>query len=140
GEGARRQPLPLHRLPPAPAGDRVGDRRVIAGIGTGDKLRGRAPYVRDLARQGTAVVGIVRSPHPHARVLAVDVSRALRVNGILGGLTGADLPDLLLDSDHPDEHVLVKDRARFVGDHVAALAAEHSDALRAALPLVEVEY
>src|SRR5205823_2714919 len=47
---------------------------------------------------------------------------------------------LRLDSDPPDEHGRGEDRARFGGDHGAALAAEHSDALRAALPRVEVEY
>lgn len=105
-----------------------------------DKMRGQAQYAGDLIGRGVAVAGIVRSPLPHARVLSVDPSRALATPGVLGVLTGADFIGIRLGSEIGDERVLVDDRARYVGDHVAAVAAEDTDSLRLALAAVDVTY
>jgi CO/xanthine dehydrogenase Mo-binding subunit len=117
-------------------------RRAMPAGTVRDKLAGRARYTRDLIDRisGGVMVGIVRSPHAHARVVAVDASRALALPGVLGVLTGADFEGITLGSEIPDEPVLAADRARYVGDHVAAVAAESADALRRALAAVEVTY
>lgn len=119
--------------------------RPMPAAGVRDKMRGDALYARDLldrslAGAGAALAGIVRSPHAHARVLNVDMQAALRVPGVLAVLTGADFAGIRLGSEFPDERVLADDRVRYVGDHVAAVAAETSEALRAGLAAVEVAY
>lgn len=110
-----------------------------------DKVRGGALYARDLldrrfAEGPLALAGLVRSPHSHARVLRVETGRALAVPGVLAVLTGADFLGLRLGSEIEDEPVLAEDRVRYVGEHVAAVAAESPEALRAGLSAVEVEY
>ena len=104
-----------------------------------DKLRGTAAYASDLVRPGTAVAGIVRSPHAHARVIHVNAEAALAIPGVLGVLTARDFEGIRLGSEIADELVLAEE-ARYAGDHVAAVAAENDDALRLGLQAVEVEY
>jgi CO/xanthine dehydrogenase Mo-binding subunit len=107
-----------------------------------EKATGAALYARDLAdlSRGTALVAIHRSPHAHARVLRVEAAASLAVPGVLGVLTGADFRGLRLGSEIADEPVLAEDRARYVGDHVAAVCAEDEAALRAGLAALAVEY
>jgi CO/xanthine dehydrogenase Mo-binding subunit len=119
--------------------------RALQTSGVRAKLRGEALYARDLldrrlASGTAAVAGVVRSPHAHARLVRVEVERALAVPGVLAVLTGADFAGIRLGSEVADEPVLAQDRVRYVGDHVAAVAAKTPDALRAGLAAVEVEY
>ncbi len=105
-----------------------------------DKIAGRALYVRDMFGSGVAAAGIVRSPYPHARIVSIDASKALAMPGVLGVLTGDDFEGLLLGSEIADEPVLTRERAHYVGDHVAAVVAEDEDTLRRALEAIEVTY
>src|SRR6185295_4862926 len=84
---------------------------------------------------------LLRSPHPHARIKRVDVSRAAAHPGVLATLVGSELPipfGILPVSQ--DEHALCVDRVRFVGDPVAAVAALDEETAEAALGLIDVEY
>src|SRR5437667_2111827 len=84
---------------------------------------------------------LLRSPHPHARILSIDPSRAASVPGVKAVLTGKDLPipfGILPVSQ--DEHALALDKVRFVGDPVAAVAATTEEAATQALDLIAVEY
>jgi len=102
---------------------------------------GAAVYTDDIALPGMLHAKILRSPHPHARILSIDVSAALAVEGVHAVVTGSDMP-------HPygiipwarDEYPLCFDKVRHVGDGVAAVAAVDEDTANEALELIEVEY
>ena len=101
-----------------------------------DKLTGSAQYSADIALPGMLHGVIVRSPHPHADVLSVDVSAALALPGVYAVVTPADAPDARLAPD-----LLVLDtRVRFAGDEVAAVAADDLETARSAAAFVRVEY
>ena len=100
------------------------------------KLTGEARYTADLRLPGMLHGAILRCPHPHADVLSVDASEALRLPGVRAVVTPFDAPPGRLA---PDMSIL-DTRVRFVGDEVAAVAADDLDTARAALELIRVEY
>jgi CO/xanthine dehydrogenase Mo-binding subunit len=105
------------------------------------KATGAAVYADDLTFPGMLHGKTLRSPHPHARVRAVDTSQALKLPGVLAVLTGRDLPvryGILPWTQ--DENALAVDKVRFVGDPVAAVAAVDEDTANAALRLLRVDY
>ena len=79
---------------------------------------------------------ILRSPHPHARILAVDASAAARHPGVYAVLTPFDVPDGRVAPDLP----ILDTKVRYVGDEVAAVAAVDEDTAQEALRLIEVSY
>ena len=84
---------------------------------------------------------LLRSPHPHARIVGIDTAKALRLDGVKAVLTGKDFPipfGILPVSQ--DEHALCADRVRFIGDPVAAVAATSEETATAALDLIDVQY
>ena len=84
---------------------------------------------------------LLRSPHPHARIVSIDASRAVALPGVEAVITGADLPipfGILPVSQ--DEHALCPDVVRFVGDPVAAVAAVDEETALAACGLIDVVY
>src|SRR5262245_48170302 len=88
-----------------------------------------------------AFARLLRSPHPHARVRRVDVSRAAAHPGVVATLVGTELPipfGILPVSQ--DEHALALDKVRFVGDPVAAVAALDEETAEEALSLIDVDY
>lgn len=104
------------------------------------KVSGRTVYAADVKLPGLLWAKILRSPHPHARIRAVDVSKAERLAGVRAALTGADVRGKLIGKQIRDLPVLCWDRVRFVGDRVAAVAAESADAAEEAIHLIEVDY
>lgn len=105
------------------------------------KVTGRALYADDIMLPRMVYGRLLRSPHPHARILALDARRALELPGVLAVLTGEDLPRKfgILPSSQ-DEYALAGDKVRYVGDPVAAVAALDPDTLDEALKLIHVEY
>ncbi len=110
------------------------------------KLTGDARYTADLKLPGMLHGAILRSPHPHADVLSVDASEALRLPGVRAVVTpfDTDIPSPSGGGSGwgrlaPDMGIL-DTRVRFVGDEVAAVAADDLDTARAALDLIRVEY
>jgi CO/xanthine dehydrogenase Mo-binding subunit len=85
---------------------------------------------------------VLRSPYPHARVLRVDASRAQRFAGVVAVLTREDLKGInpYFGPIVKDQPIVAIDRVCFVGDIVAAVAAEERDIAEEALDLIEVEY
>ena len=119
---------------PSPPLTTVG--RSVPRYELADKLTGSAQYSADIALPGMLHGVIVRSLHPHADVLSVDVSAALALPGVRAVVTPADAPDARLAPD-----LLVLDtRVRFAGDEVAAVAADDLETARSAAALVRVEY
>src|SRR5436309_3548698 len=124
---------------------RLSDHRVIGRalrkIGATAKVNGATIFADDLFFPRMLYAKLLRSPHPHAKILRVDVAKAARLAGVRAVLTGKDLPipfGILPVSQ--DEHALAPDKVRFVGDPVAAVAATSEDVATAALDLITVEY
>jgi len=105
-----------------------------------DKVSGRTLYAADVNLPGTLWAKILRSPHPHARILNIDVSKAQRIRGVKAILTGSQVQDHLIGKQIRDMPVLCWDRVRFVGDRVAAVAAESVDAAQEAVNVIDVDY
>ena len=118
-------------------------------------LRGGGRYVDDMVLPRMVFRHVLRSPHAHARIRAIDVSRAKAAPGVLAVLTGADWiasgwGDLPVPGGHkrrdgspnyrPRYPALVKDRVRWVGDYVAFVVAETKHQAADAAELIEVDY
>ena len=105
------------------------------------KSTGRARYTDDIALPGMLHGRILRSPHPHARILSIDASGAEAMDGVHAVVTGADMPVLYgIIPWTQDEYPLAVDRVRHVGDGVAAVAAVDEDTAIRALDAIRVEY
>ncbi len=105
-----------------------------------DKVSGQTVYAADVKLPGLLWAKILRSPHPHARVRRVDISLAEKVPGVCAIITGADVEGFLIGKQIRDMPVLCWDKVRFIGDRVAAVAAETVDAAEEAIHLIEVDY
>src|SRR5581483_11086309 len=105
-----------------------------------DKVRGRTRYAADAQLPGMLWARNVRSPVPHARIVSIDSSRALRVPGVRAVITAADVSDVLTGRAVRDHPIICSDRVRFVGDRVAAVAADTLEAAEDGALLVQVEY
>jgi len=106
----------------------------------GDKVSGATVYAADVKLQGLLWAKILRSPHPHARIRRVDISRAKKVPGVHAIITGEDVKGCLVGKQIRDMPVLCWDRVRFAGDRIAAVAAETVAAAEEALYLIDVDY
>ena len=105
------------------------------------KSTGRAKYTDDIVLPGMLHGRILRSPHPHARIVSIDASKAEALPGVHGVVTGQDMPVTFgVIPWTPDEYPLCVDRVRYIGDGVAAVAAVDEDTAIRALDLIEVEY
>ena len=105
------------------------------------KVSGATRYAGDLTRPGLLFGRVLRSPFPHARIVSIDTSRARALAGVHVVLTGKDLPeDVRVGRNMRDMPVLARDKVRFVGEKVAAVAADSPDIADAALSLIEVQY
>lgn len=105
-----------------------------------DKVTGRTLYTADVHLPGMLWGKILRSPHPHARIRSIDADRARRAPGVRAVVTGPEIANRYVGKMIRDMPVLCWDVVRFVGDRVAAVAAESIDAAEGALALIEVEY
>ena len=112
---------------------------VPRGEGSG-KVSGQTVYAADLKLANLLWAKILRSPHPHARIRRVDVSKALKVPGVRAIISGADVKGHLIGKQIRDLPVLCWDKVRFIGDRVAAVAAETVDAAEEATHLIDVDY
>ncbi|MEK6717677.1 MAG: molybdopterin cofactor-binding domain-containing protein [candidate division NC10 bacterium] len=105
------------------------------------KVTGETKFADDLALPRMLHAKILRSPHPHARILSIDTGPAEALPGVHAVLTGRALPikfGILPVSQ--DEEALATERVRYVGDPVAAVAAVDEETAEAACRLIRVEY
>ncbi len=112
-------------------------------------VQGRGRYVGDITLPGILHAAIVRSPHAHARIGAIDAARALKAPGVAGVVTFADLGEatrpLPIVPPHAalrgkNFHLLAGDRVRFVGEAVAVVVAESRYAAEDARTLIDVDW
>ncbi len=105
-----------------------------------EKVTGRAVYTVDVALPGILWGKVLRSPIPYARIKRIDVSEALKVPGVKTVITGEDVKGLRIGRKIYDLPVLADGLVRFIGEKVAAVAAESEEAAEHAVDLIEVEY
>jgi CO/xanthine dehydrogenase Mo-binding subunit len=105
------------------------------------KVKGEFEYASDLHRDGMLWGATLRSPHPHAQIISIDVSAAAAVPGVVAVLTHADVPGKpTFGLDVQDQPVLAKDVVRYAGEAVAIVAAEDPELARAVLEKIAVNY
>ena len=104
------------------------------------KVTGEARYTGDHYPPGLLYVACASSPHAHARILSVDTAAAQEVPGVHAVLTGSDLGGARFGRYLRDMPVLADDRVLFIGQRVAAVAAETREDAEEAARLIEVEY
>ena len=103
------------------------------------KVTGFSRYTDDLKLAGMLFAKIKKSPYPHAKILKIDTSKAEKLPGVKVIITGKDVPvrvGLYLE----DKTFLAIDKVRFIGEPVAAVAAESEEIAEEAVSLIEVDY
>src|SRR5438094_7029142 len=114
----------------ASLGRMVGVERVIgAGI-----------YGIDLALNDELHGGILRSQYAHAKIMSIDTSEAKKIPGVHAVVTAADAPDVRYGRSYIDRYILARHKVRFMGDPIAAVAAESLAIARQALKKIKVVY
>ena len=103
----------------------------IEGVG---KVTGATQYAADLRFDGLLWAKVLRSPIAHGRIVRIDTAKARAVSGVHAIITGADVADIFVGTRVKDLPVLATDRVRFVGDAVAAVAAESVEIAPCPLP------
>ena len=134
-----------HRGPPRRHGDAgVSVGRRARPIDWRDRTSGRAAYAADLVRPGDLHGVILRSPHPHARIVQLDVSPAEAMPGVAAVVTAGDFPPGMryLHQGGPlsERPPLADGVVRFVGQEVAAVAARTREQAEAACRAIRVRY
>jgi len=105
-----------------------------------EKVTGQVQYVADLKPRGLLHAKLLRSPHAHARIVSIDTSRARALPGVRAVITAADIPQLKRKAPTRAHAVLAIDRVVFVGQPVAAVAADELAIAEEALDLIDVRY
>ncbi|GAA0940505.1 xanthine dehydrogenase subunit D [Pseudonocardia zijingensis] len=105
------------------------------------KVTGEFAYASDLWHDQMVWGVTLRSPHPHARIVAIDTGPALAVPGVWAVLTAADVPgENSVGLEHQDTPVLARDVVRYQGEPVALVAADHPETARRAAKKIVVTY
>ena len=105
------------------------------------KVKGEFSFSSDLWSDGMLWGATLRSPHPYARIVSIDTTAAYAIDGVRCVLTSDDVPGVLtyglIDQDQP---VFARDFVRYMGEPVAAVAADHPETCRRALAAIVVHY
>ena len=115
----------------------VGTR--AARVDSADKVTGGAIYAVDVNLPGMLHGAVLRSPHAHARIVGIDISKALTSPGVQAVVTGKDFP-FKFGSAIQDQPFLAVDRVRYVGEPVVAVAATTEREAQRARDLIHVDY
>lgn len=118
----------------------------ITRVDGSEKATGETQYVDDIKLPGMLHAVILGSPYAHARIISIDTSKAEQLPGVMAVITGKDIPDrkfctnsgLLPGLD--DKLPIEKEKVRYIGDDVAAVAAVDIETAEQAIALIEVEY
>ena len=105
------------------------------------KVTGQGPYTDDIKLPGMLVGKILRSPHPHARIRSIDISRARDLPGVHAVVTGGESKihfGVLPISK--DETAMAVDKVKYIGDCVAGVAADDQETALRAVELIDVDY
>jgi CO/xanthine dehydrogenase Mo-binding subunit len=105
-----------------------------------EKVTGVGRYTADLNLTGQLYAKFRYADHPHARIVSIDTAKARAVPGVLAVVTHQDVPDVLYGGLAQDRRLFAKDKVRWEGDVVAAVAARTPALAQQAADLIEVEY
>ncbi|MGO1765648.1 MAG: hypothetical protein ACTH1W_00095, partial [Advenella sp.] len=110
-----------------------------------EKVSGEARYVTDMVLPDMAYARIIRSPHPHARILSIECGQAKALTGVLGVFSGQDLTPQLCATIHwglyfNDRPVIATEIARYAGEPVAVVIAESEAIAEDAIELIDIDY
>lgn len=115
-----------------------------------DKVTGRARFGADFNLPGQLIGKVLRSPHPHAEIKSIDVSKALALNGVKAVITAADFPDqanlivptgeMQVNMRDITRNIMAREKALYEGHPVAAVAAVSEAIAKQALALIKVDY
>jgi CO/xanthine dehydrogenase Mo-binding subunit/aerobic-type carbon monoxide dehydrogenase small subunit (CoxS/CutS family) len=115
--------------------------KAVRRIDAPSKVSGRLRYAGDMTMPGMLHVQVLRSPHPHARIVSIDTSAAEEMPGVESVITSADVPGEdgfgVFVNDQP---VMARSKVRYVGEAVAAVAAEDLLTAKRALAAIKVVY
>ena len=114
--------------------------RRVSRIDGVEKVSGHMKYSADLNIPGLLWGATLRSPVAHAKILRIDTSRARVLRGVKAVLTGEDLPESRVGRQIRDMPVLARNKVRFMGEKVAAVAATEKEIAEEALFLIDVDY
>lgn len=105
------------------------------------KVNGEFAFGNDMWIDGMLFGRTLRSPHPYARIISIDISKALAMHGVHAVITADDVPgQKLYGLEHKDQPVFASEVVRFHGEPIAAVAADHPETARRACLAIEVEY
>ncbi len=105
------------------------------------KVSGEMKYLTDLSFPNMLYGKVLRSTEPHAEILSISIEEAEKLSGVKAVVTYKDIPGLNgFGLIFPDQPVFCKDRVRYVGDAIAAIAADTEEIAEQALELIKVEY
>lgn len=105
-----------------------------------EKVMGRAQYAGDIKLPGMLHAKVLRSPHPHARIVRIDIAAAKALPGVKLVVTGQDVPTRNWGPHRKEQRILACGVVRHVGEEVAAVVAVSEEIARDALDLVRIEY
>ena len=111
-----------------------------ARMGGVDRVIGKGVYGIDLMLKDQLHGAILRSQYAHAKIVSIDTSEAKKVPGVHAVVTAADAPDVRYGRSYIDRYILARHKVRFMGDPVAAVAAETPAIARQALKKIKVVY
>jgi CO/xanthine dehydrogenase Mo-binding subunit len=111
-----------------------------ARIGGVERVVGKGVYGIDLMFKEQLHGGILRSQYAHAKIVSIDTSEAKKILGVHAVVTAADAPNVRYGRSYMDRHILARDKVRFMGDPVAAVAAETPALVKQALKKIKVVY
>jgi aerobic carbon-monoxide dehydrogenase large subunit len=123
----------------------------VPGLLNSRLAAGKGTFVGDIQLPGMTYAAILRSPHAHARIRSIDTRAAEKLPGVVGVVTGREVKEHMnpistawdakeIGAKTVEWYALVADRARFVGEAVAAVVAEDKHTAYQALELIEVDY
>lgn len=113
-----------------------------------EKATGAAKFTVNVELPGMLHAKFLRSPHAHARIVRIDTSRAEKLPGVKGILTFNDIPKVKYNpntrfnffGELPNDMFILSDKARYVGDRIAVVAATCEEVAEEAVSLIDVEY
>ncbi len=115
--------------------------KAVRRIDAPSKVSGRLRYAADMTMPGMLHVQVLRSPHAHARIVSIDTSAAEAMEGVEGVITCADVPGVdgfgVFVNDQP---IMARGKVRYVGEAVAAVAAEDPLVAARAVAAIKVVY
>jgi CO/xanthine dehydrogenase Mo-binding subunit len=114
--------------------------KAVPRIEGADKVSGKMRYAADMPFPGALAAKILRSPFPHARIIKINPEKALKLTGVRAVISSAEIGVVFVGLRMKDMPLLATERVRYVGEPVAAVAADSDEIAEEALNLIDVHY